>query len=166
MSLKFTTIFIIQAKDRCTGIDIDGRRIRVDYSITRRAHTPTPGIYLGKATEYDIWYIWLTIVFINKSNLHTLLCSDLLPRVLVLWLKLLWLMMWRYTFDNTLKRVFDIMIINQEYVLLKLGRDRNRGVNRKELLSVFVFNNQVSSSEMFLQLISDFEITAFWSSLG
>jgi len=70
-------------------------------------------------------------------------------------------MMWRYTFDNTLKRVFDIMIINQEYVLLKLGRDRNRGVNRKELLSVFVFNNQVSSSEMFLQLISDFEITAF-----
>mgnify|MGYP006890281150 CR=1 FL=1 len=54
MSLKFKTIFIIQAKDRCTGIDIDGRRIRVDYSITRRAHTPTPGIYLGKATEYDI----------------------------------------------------------------------------------------------------------------
>ncbi|XP_067650251.1 transformer-2 protein homolog beta-like isoform X1 [Haliotis asinina] len=40
----------IEAKDRCTGMEIDGRRIRVDYSITERAHTPTPGIYLGKPT--------------------------------------------------------------------------------------------------------------------
>lgn len=40
----------IEAKDRCTGIEIDGRRIRVDYSITERAHTPTPGVYLGKPT--------------------------------------------------------------------------------------------------------------------
>ncbi|XP_064456412.1 transformer-2 protein homolog alpha-like [Ornithodoros turicata] len=36
------------AKDRCNGIEIDGRKIRVDYSITQRAHTPTPGIYMGK----------------------------------------------------------------------------------------------------------------------
>ncbi|XP_052246101.1 transformer-2 protein homolog alpha-like isoform X6 [Dreissena polymorpha] len=41
----------IEAKDRCTGLEIDGRRIRVDYSITRRAHTPTPGVYLGKPTS-------------------------------------------------------------------------------------------------------------------
>ncbi|XP_064614391.1 transformer-2 protein homolog alpha-like [Liolophura sinensis] len=40
----------IEAKERCNGIEIDGRRIRVDYSITERAHTPTPGIYLGKPT--------------------------------------------------------------------------------------------------------------------
>ncbi|CAC5410763.1 TRA2 [Mytilus coruscus] len=40
----------IEAKDRCAGQEIDGRRIRVDYSITERAHTPTPGIYLGKPT--------------------------------------------------------------------------------------------------------------------
>ncbi|XP_071157875.1 transformer-2 protein homolog alpha-like isoform X2 [Mytilus galloprovincialis] len=40
----------IEAKDRCAGQEIDGRRIRVDYSITQRAHTPTPGIYLGKPT--------------------------------------------------------------------------------------------------------------------
>lgn len=40
----------IEAKDRCSGIEIDGRSIRVDYSITRRAHTPTPGIYLGTPT--------------------------------------------------------------------------------------------------------------------
>jgi transformer-2 protein len=38
------------AKDRCSGMDIDGRRIRVDYSITQRAHTPTPGIYMGRPT--------------------------------------------------------------------------------------------------------------------
>ena len=36
------------AKNRCNGIEIDGRKIRVDFSITQRAHTPTPGIYMGK----------------------------------------------------------------------------------------------------------------------
>ncbi|GAB6033359.1 phosphatidylinositol kinase- protein Tra2, variant 2 [Chamberlinius hualienensis] len=38
------------AKERCNGLEVDGRRIRVDYSITQRAHTPTPGIYMGKPT--------------------------------------------------------------------------------------------------------------------
>lgn len=38
-----------EAKERCNGIDIDGRKIRVDFSLTQRAHTPTPGIYMGKA---------------------------------------------------------------------------------------------------------------------
>ncbi|XP_064647957.1 transformer-2 protein homolog alpha-like isoform X2 [Lineus longissimus] len=40
----------VEAKERCNGQEIDGRRIRVDFSITERAHTPTPGIYLGKPT--------------------------------------------------------------------------------------------------------------------
>ncbi|XP_046865727.1 transformer-2 sex-determining protein isoform X2 [Drosophila willistoni] len=35
------------AKDACSGIKVDDRRIRVDYSITQRAHTPTPGVYMG-----------------------------------------------------------------------------------------------------------------------
>ncbi|XP_013787067.1 transformer-2 protein homolog alpha-like isoform X7 [Limulus polyphemus] len=39
-----------EAKERCNGLEIDGRKIRVDYSITKRAHTPTPGIYMGKPT--------------------------------------------------------------------------------------------------------------------
>ncbi|XP_041978848.1 transformer-2 protein homolog alpha isoform X3 [Aricia agestis] len=39
------------AKNECSGMDIDGRRIRVDFSITQRAHTPTPGIYMGKPTH-------------------------------------------------------------------------------------------------------------------
>ncbi|XP_035705175.1 transformer-2 protein homolog alpha isoform X7 [Folsomia candida] len=41
------------AKESCNGIEIDGRRIRVDFSITQRAHTPTPGIYMGKPTYDD-----------------------------------------------------------------------------------------------------------------
>jgi len=41
----------VEAKDRLTGAEIDGRNIRIDYSITERAHTPTPGVYLGKPTS-------------------------------------------------------------------------------------------------------------------
>ncbi|XP_015776667.1 PREDICTED: transformer-2 protein homolog alpha-like isoform X2 [Acropora digitifera] len=40
-----------EAKASTNGLEIDGRRIRVDYSITKRAHTPTPGVYMGKATQ-------------------------------------------------------------------------------------------------------------------
>lgn len=36
------------AKDSCSGLEMDGRKIRVDFSITQRAHTPTPGIYMGR----------------------------------------------------------------------------------------------------------------------
>jgi len=36
------------AKEALDGADIDGRKIRVEYSITRRAHSPTPGIYMGR----------------------------------------------------------------------------------------------------------------------
>lgn len=36
------------AKERLNGAELDGRRIRVDYSITQRAHTPTPGVYMGR----------------------------------------------------------------------------------------------------------------------
>uniref|UniRef100_A0A0A9ZHM0 RRM domain-containing protein n=3 Tax=Lygus hesperus TaxID=30085 RepID=A0A0A9ZHM0_LYGHE len=44
------------AKEHCTGLEIDGRKIRVDFSITDRAHTPTPGIYMGKPTYNDDHY--------------------------------------------------------------------------------------------------------------
>jgi transformer-2 protein len=37
------------ARRACNGIELDGRRIRVDYSITKRAHTPTPGVYMGRS---------------------------------------------------------------------------------------------------------------------
>ncbi|KAH8254712.1 hypothetical protein KR032_011784 [Drosophila birchii] len=39
------------AKDACSGIEVDGRRIRVDFSITQRAHTPTPGVYMGRPSR-------------------------------------------------------------------------------------------------------------------
>lgn len=38
-----------RARNECNGMTLDGKRIRVDYSITKRAHTPTPGVYMGKA---------------------------------------------------------------------------------------------------------------------
>lgn len=36
------------AKEKLNGIEIDGRKIRVDFSLTQHAHTPTPGIYMGR----------------------------------------------------------------------------------------------------------------------
>jgi transformer-2 protein len=40
-----------EARGDCNGSTLDGKRIRVDYSITKRAHTPTPGIYMGSPQE-------------------------------------------------------------------------------------------------------------------
>merc|ERR1719341_1481844 len=39
-----------EARDAMTGAEMDGRKIRVDFSITKRAHTPTPGMYMGRPT--------------------------------------------------------------------------------------------------------------------
>jgi len=36
------------ARDAMTETVLDGRKIRVDFSITKRAHTPTPGMYMGR----------------------------------------------------------------------------------------------------------------------
>lgn len=41
------------ARDQCCGLEVDGRRIRVAYSITERPHTPTPGVYRGRSTKYN-----------------------------------------------------------------------------------------------------------------
>lgn len=37
----------IDAREKCDGIHLDGRRIRVDYSVTKRPHERTPGLYRG-----------------------------------------------------------------------------------------------------------------------
>lgn len=42
-----------RAREQCNGMTLDGKRIRVDYSITQRAHTPTPGVYMGSPSERD-----------------------------------------------------------------------------------------------------------------
>jgi len=39
-----------ESRDALNGIELDGRKIRVDFSITKRAHTPTPGMYMGRPT--------------------------------------------------------------------------------------------------------------------
>ena len=38
------------AKDETNGLEIDGKKIRVDFSVTKRPHTPTPGQYMGRPT--------------------------------------------------------------------------------------------------------------------
>jgi len=46
----------VEAREQCSGLEIRQRRIRVDYSITRRAHSPTPGAYMGRpavVTNYN-----------------------------------------------------------------------------------------------------------------
>jgi len=42
----------VEAKERLNGQELDGRRIRVDFSITQRPHTPTPGVYMGRPTYF------------------------------------------------------------------------------------------------------------------
>ncbi|KAM4539073.1 LOW QUALITY PROTEIN: transformer-2 protein homolog alpha [Odontesthes bonariensis] len=39
------------AMELANGVELEGRRIRVDYSITKRPHTPKPGIYMGRPTH-------------------------------------------------------------------------------------------------------------------
>ncbi|XP_072482522.1 uncharacterized protein [Notamacropus eugenii] len=40
----------IEAKEGADGVELHGHRIRVDFSITRRPHPRTPGIYMGRPT--------------------------------------------------------------------------------------------------------------------
>uniref|UniRef100_A0A915KFE7 RRM domain-containing protein n=1 Tax=Romanomermis culicivorax TaxID=13658 RepID=A0A915KFE7_ROMCU len=49
---KIQIIYNKLARDSCQGILIDGYRIRVDYSVTERAHPSTPGVYMGKRRDY------------------------------------------------------------------------------------------------------------------
>jgi len=41
----------IKAKESCNGMRLHGRNIRIDYSLTKRPHSPTPGQYMGRITN-------------------------------------------------------------------------------------------------------------------
>ncbi|KAG0178805.1 transformer 2 beta [Apophysomyces sp. BC1034] len=40
-----------RARDATNGLMVDNRKIRVDYSMTHKPHTPTPGFYMGEPRE-------------------------------------------------------------------------------------------------------------------
>ncbi|GET01940.1 potential GTPase Activating protein [Rhizophagus clarus] len=42
------------AKDKTNGMELNGRNMRVDYSLTQRPHTPTPGEYMGDRPRYQV----------------------------------------------------------------------------------------------------------------
>ncbi|XP_005089800.1 transformer-2 protein homolog alpha [Aplysia californica] len=46
----------VEARKATQGLELDGRPIRVDYSLTTQPHPPTPGRYLGRSWSYDRGY--------------------------------------------------------------------------------------------------------------
>ncbi|KAL7056467.1 hypothetical protein AAHC03_020966 [Spirometra sp. Aus1] len=38
------------------GMEIDGRLVRVDYSLTQAPHPPTPGVYMGKSRRLILYW--------------------------------------------------------------------------------------------------------------
>ncbi|KAF7313479.1 RRM domain-containing protein [Mycena chlorophos] len=57
----FIKMSTVEEATRCiqemNGVELNGRRIRVDYSVTDRAHAPTPGEYMGhRRTPRDSYY--------------------------------------------------------------------------------------------------------------
>ncbi|ODN00666.1 Transformer-2 protein beta [Orchesella cincta] len=62
------------AKDSCNGIEIDGRRIRVDFSITQRAHTPTPDaegmITIGDIDDHHPHIIVGDVILAHDLTVH------------------------------------------------------------------------------------------------
>ncbi|KAI3611004.1 transformer-2-beta isoform 3 [Moniliophthora roreri] len=55
----FIRMATVEEATRCiqelNGIDLNGRRIRVDYSVTDRPHAPTPGEYMGHRRQRDTY---------------------------------------------------------------------------------------------------------------
>lgn len=43
-----------KAKEKSSGLIMHDRNIRIDFSVTKKAHSPTPGKYLGRATNRPI----------------------------------------------------------------------------------------------------------------
>ncbi|KAF8632396.1 hypothetical protein AX17_004837 [Amanita inopinata Kibby_2008] len=57
----FIKMATVEEATRCiqelNGVELNGRRIRVDYSVTDRPHAPTPGEYMGHRRSYrDSYY--------------------------------------------------------------------------------------------------------------
>uniref|UniRef100_A0A915L9K9 Uncharacterized protein n=1 Tax=Romanomermis culicivorax TaxID=13658 RepID=A0A915L9K9_ROMCU len=71
------------AKDQAAGLEIDGYRLRTDFSLTQRPHTPTPGIYMGKPIENeaefvfpDVWFLGAVTEVAAMAVLPALIVGD------------------------------------------------------------------------------------------
>jgi len=87
--LLFCCLWIVQAKEMAPGTEIDGRKIRVDFSITQRAHTPTPGVYLGRPSEWVVaWHCHDIVVIVGVIFCTSVaICAGLVHIMSVLFCK-------------------------------------------------------------------------------
>jgi len=76
----------LQAKEMAPGTEIDGRKIRVDYSITERAHTPTPGVYLGRPSGWFWLFLWENL----QLHLRTIRAVHIIVLSIPLWENISW----------------------------------------------------------------------------
>ena len=81
--MKIYSIITSQAKESLNGQELDGRRMRVDYSITKRPHTPTPGIYMGKPTRLVIG------VCVCTHHLQSKYLPSPFPQEMAIWISVL-----------------------------------------------------------------------------
>ena len=65
-----------EARNAMTGAEMDGRKIRVDFSITKRAHTPTPGMYMGRPTTGGRSVLFFTFFRNDKIHVYHVFYSD------------------------------------------------------------------------------------------
>jgi len=43
-----------KAKESLNGMQLHGNQVRIDYSYTKKAHSPTPGRYMGKTSRQSV----------------------------------------------------------------------------------------------------------------
>jgi transformer-2 protein len=46
-----TTEDAAKAKEALNGTELHGKKLRIDFSFTKRAHSPTPGRYMGPTSR-------------------------------------------------------------------------------------------------------------------
>ena len=63
LKLHLHALFISQVRDKCNGKEIQGRVVRIEYSLSQRATTPTPGMYFGVRARYVPTFSTLSLLY-------------------------------------------------------------------------------------------------------